>query len=187
VSICAYKTPLKERASNNVEGGMTSRFGRLKSFLVSDSSRLVGNVASIIVDNLDFVPNNAKNLLFKLADSSDTATDILRTAISNFDKIPANFRTDLIIKAASHVGNDPKLAALAETLIRNSPEIAATVVGCTPLAPFSIIIRGVAENMVKKRLDEGSKVERKSKEDISDLSEQLTKLMQEIEILKGQK
>ena len=41
--------------------------------------------------------------------------------------------------------------------------------------------------MVNKRLDEGSKVNRKSKEAISDLSEQLTKLMQEIEILKGQK
>ena len=137
MSICAYKTSLKERDSNSVGGGMTSRFGRLKSFLVSDSSHVVGNVASIMVDNLNFVPNNAKNLLFKLTDSSNTATDVLKTVICNFDKIPANFRTDLIIKAASHVGNDPELAALAETLIRNSPEIAATVIGCTPLAPFS--------------------------------------------------
>jgi hypothetical protein len=91
---------------------------------------VVGNVASIMVDNLNFVPNNVKNLLFKLADSSDTATDVLKTVIGNFDKIPANFRTDLIIRAASHVGNDPKLAGLAEMLIRNSPEIAATVIGC---------------------------------------------------------
>jgi hypothetical protein len=145
---------------------------------------VVGNVASIMVDNLNFVPNNVKNLLFKLADSSDTATDVLKTVIGNFDKIPANFRTDLIIRAASHVGNDPKLAGLAEMLIRNSPEIAATVIG---LAPFSIVIRGVAENMVNKRSDEGSKVEDKSKEDISNLSEQLMNLMQEVEILKRQR
>lgn len=49
------------------------------------------------------------------------------------------------------------------------------------------VIRGVAENMVNKRLDKGSKVKDKSKDDISNLSEQLTKLMQEIEILKGQR
>jgi hypothetical protein len=187
VSICAYKNSLKERHPNRVGSRMTSHFGKSKSFLVSDKSRVVGNVASIMVDNLNFVPNNVKNLLFKLADSSDTATDVLKTVIGNFDKIPANFRTDLIIRAASHVGNDPKLAGLAEMLIRNSPEIAATVIGCTPLAPFSIVIRGVAENMVNKRSDEGSKVEDKSKEDISNLSEQLMNLMQEVEILKRQR
>ena len=166
---------------------MTSNFGKLKSFLVVDKSPVIGNVASILVGNLNFVPNNVKNLLFKLADSSDTATDVLKTVICNFDKIPANIRTDLLVKAANHVGNDPKLAVLAETLIRNSPEIATTLIGCTPLAPFSIVIRGVAENMVNKRLDEKLKVKRKNKEDISDLSEQLKKVMQEIEILKGQK
>ena len=167
---------------------MTSNFGRLKSFMSVDKSRVVGNVASIVVGNLNYVPSNVKNLLYKLADSSDTAMDVLKTVIYNFDKIPDNFRTDLLIKAASHVGNDPKLAALAETLIRNSPEIAATLIGLTPLAPFSIVIRGVAENMVKnKRLDEGLKVEHKNKEDISGLCEQLMKMKQDIEILKGQK
>jgi hypothetical protein len=41
--------------------------------------------------------------------------------------------------------------------------------------------------MVNKRSDEGSKVEDKSKEDISNLSEQLMNLMQEVEILKRQR
>ena len=46
---------------------MTFHIGKLKSLLVSDRSRVVGNVANIMVDNLNFVPNNVKNLLFKLS------------------------------------------------------------------------------------------------------------------------
>ena len=72
---------------------------------------------------------------------------------------------------------------LAETLMRNSPEIAALLIGCTPLAPFSIVLSSVAGNMVNKRLDEKPRAEH----EIKDISEQITKLMKEIEILKEQK
>ena len=70
--------------------------------------------------------------------------------------------------------------------MRNSPEIAAILIGCTPLAPFKYCTRQRAGKMINKRLDQNSKAEHEIK-DISELSEQVTKLMKEIEILKGQK
>jgi predicted amidophosphoribosyltransferase len=64
--------------------------------------------------------------LIKLADSSDAASDILRNATS-----------------------DPKFTAVAKRLVRNSPTIIETIVGFTPLAPFSKVIGDVLQNATK--------------------------------------
>jgi ribosomal protein L40E len=65
--------------------------------------------------------------LIKLADNSDAASDILRNATS-----------------------DPKFAAVAKRLVRNSPTIIETIVGFTPLAPFSKVIGDVLQNATKE-------------------------------------
>ena len=67
---------------------MTFHIGKLKSLLVSDRSRVVGNVANIMVDNLNFVPNNVKNLLFKLTDSFQYSYSFLKQRYATLIRYP---------------------------------------------------------------------------------------------------
>jgi hypothetical protein len=88
--------------------------------------------------------------LVKLADNnSDAASDILRNVvIDNFNKLPVD---ELLIKA-TNTATHPKVTTFAKRLVRNSPVIVETIVGFTPLAPFSSVIGNVLQKATKESI-----------------------------------
>lgn len=88
--------------------------------------------------------------LVKLADNnSDAASDILRNVIiNNINKLPVD---ELLLKA-TNAASDPKLTAVAKGLMMNSPTIVETIVGFTPLAPFSKVIGNVLQKATKENI-----------------------------------
>jgi hypothetical protein len=95
-------------------------------------------------------------MLLKLASNSDTAVDILKNVVDNFDDIPVDFRNDLLAKI-SNGSRDPRLAKAADALLKNSPTIAEIAVGFTPLSPYSRVISKFVENVVNRQ-DRGKKI-----------------------------
>jgi hypothetical protein len=106
--------------------------------------------------NITKISANTKNMLLKLASNSDTAVDILKNVVDNFDDIPVDFRNDLLAKI-SNGSRDPRLAKAADALLKNSPTIAEIAVGFTPLSPYSRVISKFVENVVNRQ-DRGKKI-----------------------------
>jgi hypothetical protein len=100
--------------------------------------------------NITKISGNTKSMLLKLASNSDTALDVLKNVVDNFDDIPVDFRNELLARI-SNGSKDPRLARVADALVRNSPTIAEIAVGFTPLSPYSKIIGKFVENVVHSR------------------------------------
>ena len=123
--------------------------------LLKDASKVSPSVLNdktvgatkVALKNISKLPGNAKNTLLKLANNSDTALDILRDVVDNFDDIPVDFRNELLAKISNGT-KDPRLAKVANALVTSSPTIAEIAVGFTPLSPYSKVIGKVVENMV---------------------------------------
>jgi hypothetical protein len=121
------------------------------------NDRTVG-AAKLAFKNIAKIPGNTKSMVLKLASNSDSAVDILKDVVDNFDDIPVDFRNELLAKI-SKGSKDPKLAKVANALITSSPTIAEVVVGFTPLSPYSRVVGKFVEQVVRRQ-EGGRKIDR---------------------------